>query len=261
MKLFHTLKDGLVCGVEGGQTIELEYIPLKMKPRQCCVIIHNDKYGDTVYLISTSTHLPLPLLPIPPSSLPTTYIDAVSKTIHMKMVLGDTLKEVINISSNNEAFESAITRLGEWEIPPDERKQRQLTGSLGYTSLLLAIEALNLTSTRNTYKEPLTSSESSLHFDISCDSELLKLPDMLLVQTIDSTGARLPVEFTCDHEGHYPITVVMSSPHDVRVYQLGVTVIDKGRQAELEMKTHAMNQITQRIPLVWALYIIYRASK
>ena len=62
--------------------------------------------------------------------------------------------------------------------------------------------------------------------------------------------AILPVRFYSDVEGHYECTVTLRSSHDVRVLVIEATVLAQGRHAQLEFNTHAMQPITQDIPLV-----------
>ena len=249
MKLFHIHSTTVSLQPNQQVHIELEYIPLKLAPRQCSVILHNKQHGDIVSLVSTTVNLPLPSLPLPPNLLSTTVIDQYTKTIHMKTVLGKSIDEVINVGVNNEAFESAVQRLGEWEMCPNLRKQYLATGSTGYMSLLTAIKALNLESTQK--QNFLSEKDSCLHFNISCDSEFLKLPKTVSVQAnSNSKYTQVPVSISCDREGNYPCFIVLSSLHDIRVYKVEVMVINKGRQAELEMRTPALDKLTQRIPLV-----------
>lgn len=249
MKLFHTHFTTIALQPNQQMDIEVEYIPLKMFPRHCSIILHNEKLGDLVFVICTTVNLPLPSLSV--SQSPNTVVDQYTKTIHMKTVLGDSIQEVININVNNESFESAVQRLGEWEMSPEERKRLLTTGSVGYVSLLGAVKALNLESKHKTHTDCLTDEDSCLHFDVSCDSEYLKVPETVSVQANNnSTYTQLPIEFNCDMEGNYPCCIVLSSLHDIRVYLVEVLVINKGRKAELEIRTPALDKLTQRIPLV-----------
>lgn len=250
MRLFHTHNSTITLASNQNSTIDLEYTPLRMHPRQCSIILQSITHGDLVTLVSTSVTLPLPLLPVSPCLLSATLVDKKTKTLHMKTVVGEKIQEQLELCSDNELFDSAVMRICEWEMNHEEKQRRIKTGSMGYASVLAAMNALNLDSTHKTHWDDLPKGSDNLHFDVSCNSELFKLPQTVSVPATKRGHTHLPIEFSCDVEGHCSCRIVLYSPHDVRVYYVEVMVMDNGRQAELEIRTPAFQELIQRIPLV-----------
>ena len=72
--------------------------------------------------------------------------------------------------------------------------------------------------------------------------------------------AILPLRFCSEVEGQYECFITLRSGHDVRVLVIETTVLAKGRHAHLEFNTHAMQPITQDIPLVSLLCLLFTYS-
>lgn len=68
--------------------------------------------------------------------------------------------------------------------------------------------------------------------------------------------AILPVLFYSDEDGQYECHVVLRSNYDVRVLVIETTVLARGRHAHLQFDTHALQSVTQDIPLVNSLWLI-----
>ena len=259
IKLFHTKQTTLTLGPLNHQAeqedrprIELEYIPLRKVPRDCAIILSNAQHGDTVFLVSTTVSLPLPSMTLPPFLLSSTLYDKDTRTVYIRGPVGDSLSEVINVPTRNEDFERAVYRLGEWDIPKDKRERQHLTGSFGYASLYNAMKALNLDTTIKTHRDSLPQGADEIHFDISCDnSQNFTVPGGISIPVFSrKTSSVLPIEFICNKDGCYMCHVVLTSPHDVRVFHIEVIAISKKEEPELEFKIPAFQKITQRIPLV-----------
>lgn len=157
----------------------------------------------------------------------------------------------------NEGFEKAVYKLGEWDIPQEERERLQLTSSVGYASLYNAMKALNLDTTIKTHWDCLPEGADQLHFEILCDnSEYFSVPDSVSIPAFNrKTSVALPIEFQCNKDGCYMCHIVLTSPHDIRVYSVEVIAISKKQEPELEFRIPAFQTITQRIPLVSELCI------
>lgn len=251
IQLFHTHQSSITLSPDHNTTIDIEYVPLKRSPRQCCVLLHNRQFGDLVRLVSTSVSLPTPSPILPPFLQPSTVFDKEKRTLYIRAIVGEVVTETINITCDNQTFETAVYQLTEWKMPFHERERRLTTGSMNYTSLLSAMKSLHLDATGKTYWDHLNEGENQLHFDVSCDTKYFKLPSKLLVSPFEKNSiTSLPIEFVCDTEGHYTCHIVLTSLHDVRVYCIEVVVSIKQEQAEIEFKIPAFERLTQRIPLV-----------
>lgn len=262
IKLFHTKQTTITLGPshhrlvqteqENRPRIELEYIPLRKTPRDCAIILSNTQYGDIVFLVSTTVSLPLAAMTLPPFLLPSTLYDKDTRTVYIRGPVGESLSEVINVPTRNEDFERAVYRLGEWDIPKDKRERQHLTGSFGYASLYNAMKALNLETAFKTHRDFLPQGADEIHFDISCDnSEHFTVQGGISIPVFSrKTSSVLPIQFMCHKDGCYMCHVVLTSPHDVRVFHVEVIAISKKEEPELEFKIPAFQKITQRIPLV-----------
>ena len=250
MKLFHASL--LSVDLEKGQSnvIKLEYIPLKSLQRQCCISLSNDVIGDSVILVNTTVTLPSPTPPIPSQLAPLAHVNEITKTLHLKATVGESIKEEIVIENKNKAFENAIFELGKWEIGEEERERRRDTNSLWYTCLRKAMAALELDDSLKTHWNKMAAGSNQLNFTINTDSDLFIVPTTISVPANKHGKTVLPLEFSCDTEGRYSCTIVLRSSHDVRVYCVEVVVRDQSRMVGLEMTTPALEPVTQKIPIV-----------
>lgn len=222
---------------------------MKRCPRQCCVILSNKQHGDLVYFISTTVSLPNPSPIFPPFIESSTIFD--KDTLYITATEGDLLKETINISCDNSAFERAVHQLAEWVIPEGERKKLTMTGSMAYASLLSAMKSLSLDDSHKSYWDQLPEEANSIIFNVThSGTDYLKLPSQVSLSPFDKCSTSIPIEFNCQTEGHYMCAVILTSPHDVRVYRIEVMVTLKYEEPVIEFKTPAFQRLTQRIPLV-----------
>ena len=58
------------------------------------------------------------------------------------------------------------------------------------------------------------------------------------------------MKFCSAEEGQYECHVVLESHHDIRIVIIESTVMARGRQAQLEFDTQAMQPVIQDIPIV-----------
>ena len=256
MRLFHTATSSVLLEGDKKGTITLEYIPLKMEARQCCIVLSNASLGDTVILVNASVNLPLPLAPVTNELVPSSHINKETNTLHLKATVDEVIKEEIVVENRNEAFEEVIYQLGKWEIGEEERKRREETKSLWHASLQRAMAAMDLDNSLKTHWDKMVDGSDELHFSVTGDSELFKLPAAVSVPAMKGGRCVLPLEFSCGAEGQFSCRIVLRSPHDVRVYSVEVMVIDRRRTAELEIITPALEPITQKIPIVSIPYTL-----
>lgn len=252
MKLFHCQTHRVFLSPGQQLTLDLKFLPLKMQPRQCCVVLSSKRLGDLVLLVCATVKEPKPSIPQSSGLHSGTLVNRDARTLHMKSTVGETFYEELLIESSNIAFEAAVLQLSQWQMTPKELRRRTLTNSMRYASLHTAIEALQLEHRPKTYWDNLSPCSQNLHFTVKCNSAFFTLPDDVLVPSTKNARAALPLEFSCDHEGHYSCQVVLTSDHDIRVYNLEVMVLAKERSAVLELHTLAAHPLTQDIPLVRA---------
>ena len=259
MKLFHTSTTSVLLKGKETEKILLDFIPLKMQSRQCCIVLSNPTLGDIVILINATVNLPLPMPPIANRLLSSSHINEVTRTLHLKATVGEVIKEEIVIQNRNNSFEAIILELSQWEMGENERKKRTNTNSLDYASLQKAMAALNLDSSLKTRWDKMAERSNELHFTVEGDSDLFTTPSTISVPATKHGKALFPIEFSSDTEGRFSCRIVLRSQYDIRVYSVEVMVMDRGRTAELEIVTPALEPITQTIPIVSTrtLYTLY----
>ena len=251
MKLFHTATTSVTMNEKEADIIMVDFIPLTMQSRQCCLVLSNPNLGDVVILINATVALPLPILPVSNHLLSSTHVNKVAKTLHLKATVGEVIKEDILIQNSNNAFEAIILELSQWEMRDDERRKRTNTNSLQYASLRKAMEALNLDSSLKTHWDKMADRGSDeQHFTVESDSNLFIVPSTISVPATKHGKVVFPIQFSCNIEGRFSCRIVLRSQYDVRVYRVEAMVMDRGRTAELEIVTPALEPIIQTIPIV-----------
>lgn len=251
MQLFHSKSTSV--RLEPGQPtqIGIQFVPLKLEPRHCAVVLSNDKLGELVLSIASSVKLPYPMIPETRFLSPQTIVNQQTKTVHLKTHAGQAVQEEIVIHNQNTAFERAILEISKWGMGDTELRRRSLSQSLRYAALTNAVAALGLDDNPHTYKDrPTDESAAVLSFAVEGGSEFFSLPDVLAVPVSQTGSAVLPVRFHAEEEGQYECHVILRSQHDVRVLVIESTVMARGRHAQLEFSTPAMQTLTQDIPLV-----------
>lgn len=231
--------------------IPIQFVPLKPDPRQCFVILSDPKVGDVVFSLTSTIKHPQPILPRTKHLNPHTVVNRETRTLHLKVHAGQSIQEEIVIHSSNEAFERAILEISKWQMSAVELRRRQLTESLRYAALSTAITTLGLESKVKTYQDDQSGESEMLHFTVQgSDQEHFTLPELVAVPAYSNGTAVLPVQFYSEVEGQYECFIMLRSNHDIRVLVIETTVLARGRHAHLEFNTHAMQPITQDIPLV-----------
>ena len=60
----------------------------------------------------------------------------------------------------------------------------------------------------------------------------------------------LPIKFKASEPGHYPCTIILTSPEDIRVYKVECTVNPEGSTAEIKFTAPVHQSVSQDIPIV-----------
>ena len=250
MQLFHSSSPSV--HLEPGQPtqIGIQFVPLQLEPRHCAVVLSNSKLGEIVLSVASSIKLPYPMVPETRFLNPQTIVNQQTKTVHLKAHAGQTVQEEIVIHSQNLSFENAILEISKWGMAATELKRRCLSQSLRYAALTTAITTLGLDDNPRSYKDNLTEESAKLPFTIEGSNEYFSLPEALTIPATQRGSAVLPVRFHAEEEGQYECHVVLRSQHDIRVLVIEGTVMARGRHAQLEFSTPAMQPLTQEIPLV-----------
>ena len=228
--------------------ITIQFVPLKMEPRHCAVVLSHHDLGEIVLSITASVKLPYPIVPQSNLLNPHTIVNKQSKTVHLKVHAGQAVEEEVVIASRNPSFEKAVLEISKWGMSPTELKHRVLSESLHYAALSTAIATLRLDKKPMTYKDSLSEEPDCLTFKVNGNNAYFSLPSVISVPQKGS--AVLPVKFLTDEEGQYECHVVLRSEYDVRVVVIESTVMARGRHAELEFRTPALKPLLQEIPLV-----------
>jgi len=253
MQLFNPVKS--MVHLQPGQPalVRIQFVPLKMEPRYCVVVLSNAELGEVVLSIAATVKLPCPVVPHSQFSNSHTVVNEQTRTIHLKAHAGQTVEEGIMIYSRNVAFEDAMLVISRWGMSDIELKRRHLSESLQYATLSTAVATLGLDDTPKTYKD--TSEDANkLVFSVQGGDEYFSLPEVVAVPADPKGCVVLPVRFHADEEGQYECHMVLQSEYDIRVLVIESTVQARGRDAELEFKTPAMQPLLQEIPLVSTEY-------
>ena len=200
--------------------------------------------------VSASVKRPYPLLPQSRYLDSHTTVNNKTKTLHLKAHAGQTIREELVIQSRNPSFESAALDISKWGMDSKELERRSLSGSLKYAALCTAVATLDLDSKNKTYWDSLPQESDKLIFLVEGGDQYFILPKSVVVPADQNGAGILPVEFCAENEGQYECHVVLRSKYDVRILVIESTVLARGRHAQLEFHTSAMQSVTQDIPLV-----------
>ena len=180
---------------------------------------------------------------------PTHSLNEQTRTIHLKAHAGQTVEEGFMIYSRNVAFEDAMLVISRWGMSNVELKHRHLSESLQYATLSMAVATLGLDDRPKTYQDS-SEDANKLVFSAEGGDEYFSLPEVVAVPADPKGCVVLPVRFHADDEGQYECHVISQSEYDIWVVVIERTVQVRGRDAELEFKTPAMQPLLQEIPLV-----------
>ncbi len=251
MQLFNSPVD-TVHLVPGRKTqLSIQFVPIKMEPRYCTVVLSNVEIGEIVLSIAALVKLPYPLVPRVTLADPHTIVNEQSRTVHLKAHSGQSIREEIVVPSRNPAFERAVLEISRWGMTETELKHRTLSESLACAALTTAVSMLGLNDQLKSYTDNLTPGLSDqIAFKIEGADEFFSLPEAISVPAQQNGLAVLPVVFTAEEAGQYECHMILRSEHDVRVVVIESTVMARGRHAELKFHTTAMLPLTQDIPVV-----------
>ena len=144
INLFHC-KDKYIKLVPGASNmIAVIFVPLKLNPRHCSIVLFNSELGDIVLSISALVNHPIPLLPNTLHRHHHTVVNPETRTLHLNTVANSNVIEDIVLKSLNLAFEDALLEISKWKLNEHELNHRLLTGSLRYAALSSGISHLCL---------------------------------------------------------------------------------------------------------------------
>ena len=261
LRIFHCEQKTVTLSGDGKiNSLRLLVTPLKVDSRQCHVLLSNLELGDIAITATLSVSLPSPSLPLSSKLHQSTVMDEQNRTLHLKVLSGENVKEELIVESSNQLLEQAAMTISKWGMSDEEKRRRELTKTMKYASLRSAIEALELDDSPKSHWNKLSNGSDQVHYTIKSTCDLLRVPDAISVSGESGEKSILPMEFVAEEEGHYSCEVVLASRYDVRVYNVEVTVLGRGRCAVMEMRTAALQPLTQEIPLVCVCVFVCTAS-
>lgn len=231
-------------------TLMVTFVPLKMEPRHCSVVLQNEDLGEMIISVRATVKLPFPTLPKISGTNSQFFVNPNTQTLHLKAYAGETVEEDLILSSENASLESALLEICQWGMSDVELKRRMLTDSLKYAALASAMECLGLEKKFMTATGTIHEDMNKLVFRVDGANENFQLPESVAVPGGSGGVARFPVRFHAEESGQYECHLILTSAHDVRVFIIESTVMVRGQCAELEFTTTAMQPLTQDIPLV-----------
>ena len=234
--------------------LDIKYVPIVLAKRYCIVTLSCNGVGETIYTVQVTVTLPRPLFPFSSLINTRTVCSNDTKTLYLKTNAEQLVKEELVIPSVNPSMEAALLEVAKWRMTEAEYNRRKATSMLNYAALTMAIGQLGLTNVPATYNDKnitVTTTEYSVEYDSTTE---FSLPSSLQVSTDAKSSAILPIEFRSEVPGQYECHITLRSKHDVRVYIIEATVLEKGRYATLEFNTRATEPITQHIPIVSILH-------
>lgn len=230
--------------------VHLTFVPLKTEPRHCAIVLRNSDLGEIVVSVSAAVRLPFPTLPQTSGTNSRIFVNHQTKTLHLNTYAGETVNEDLILTSQNQAFENAMMEVCKWQMSEVELQRRTLTHSMRYAALTVAMETLGLEKKTKTVSDEIREGLDKLVFRVEGGNEYFDLPKSVEIPAEQSNTAVLPVWFQAEEPGQYECYITLSSAHDIRVFIIESTVMARGRLAELELCTAAMQPLTQDIPLV-----------
>ena len=237
-------------------TIHLTFVPLKIEPRYCIVLLSNTQLGDIVASVSTTVKLPFPGLPHASGPDSRFLMNHQTKTLHLKAYAGEKVSDGILLTSQNPAFENAVMEIYKWGLSDVELKQRTLTSSLKHATLVRVMASLGLEKAVVKATAETNKDVGKLAFKVSGANNNFEVPKSAVVPVCQNEAALLPVQFQAKEPGQYECHMVLTSTHDIRVFVIESTVMAQGSLAELEFCTAALKPLTQEIPLVSQFWTI-----
>ena len=231
-------------------TVMLTFVPLKLEPRHCAVVLRNADLGEIVISVKATVKLPFPTLPQTSGVDSRFFTNRDTQTLHLKAYAGETVKENLILSGRNASLEAAMLEICQWGMDEVELKRRMLTNSLNHAALTTAMGCLGLEKKTMSAADNIHDGLDKLVFRVEGNSDNFELPKSIAVPAHHSDVTEFPVCFLAEEPGQYECHIVLTSTHDVRVFIIESTVMARSKCAELEFTTAAMQPLTQNIPLV-----------
>ena len=122
----------------------LKFVPLKLLPRLCAVILKNKELGDFVVSVYATVKLPQPIVPESPCLNSSTMVNTQTRTLHLKTHAGQSIDEEIIIQKNNVAFENAILEISKWDTSNLDTKHQAVVESFKYAIKSKAFATLGI---------------------------------------------------------------------------------------------------------------------
>lgn len=143
--------------LEPGHTVvlTLKFLPLKLEPRHCAIVLKNKELGDIILSVYATVKHPKPIVPECKCLNSSTVVNTQTRTLHLKAHAGQRMDEEIIIHSNNVAFENAMLEISKWDMSSVELKRRILSKSLKYAALSTAIDTLGMDEESKEHKHQL----------------------------------------------------------------------------------------------------------
>ena len=154
------------------------------------------------------------------------------------------------MTSVNEPFERAMMEVCRWDMGEQELQRRAITNSWRYAALTAAVQSLGLGEKQRATMDEVQGEVGKVVLKVDGENEFFGFPETIEMPVDRTKSVALPIRFHAEDPGQYECYVTLSSAHDVRVFVIESTVMARGRFAELELCTAALQPLTQDIPLV-----------
>lgn len=141
-ELFHSDKELINLDHGSSSDITIQFVPLKLNTRHCCVVLSDKGVGDIVFSITGVVNKPLPLLPETLHSNHFTVVNSETRTLHLSATANSTVNESLIIRNPNLSLENALLEITKWKMNENDLKRRLLTESLRYAALSNGVSSL-----------------------------------------------------------------------------------------------------------------------
>lgn len=177
LNLFHSNESSVCLDPNTPTVITVYFIPLKLTPRHCSIVLSSPDHGDIVISVTALVNNPLPTLPELLHPCRSTIVNVEARTIHFNTTSNLHVEENVIIHSSNVSLENALLEISKWELSDSDLKRRVLTESLHYKALSSGITLDFL---------ELSGNEAIVFTIEGSDNEHFVFPDQVTVPTISS---------------------------------------------------------------------------
>lgn len=122
----------------------MKFVPLKLSPRHCSVVLANSDLGDIVLSVTAFVNKPVPILPEALQQHHSTVVDLETRTLHLNTASNLEVEENIIIRNCNISLENALLEVSKWELDEQDVKRTLLAESLHYAALSYGFTKLHL---------------------------------------------------------------------------------------------------------------------